>query len=247
MDFESFLDLLRALASEAVDNVLVVGVPLNHHGIVRATEDVDLFIRPSGDNFDRLKRALGSLWNDPEIGEISAEDLIGDSPTIRYGPPHEAFVVDLLACLEGVPARVATPATRYRMKKDTIRPIDQAAAAALREKFRLGGARGGAAALPELGRRAPRAVDRPRRSDAICPNQERVAVLGPPGRATDSARRAPVPPHRGRERRAGALGRGPRQRADGGAADSLAQVTVIRPVGGLALPEPHAALVVRPA
>ena len=39
------------------------------------TEGVDLFIRPSGDNIDRLKMALGSLWNDPEIGEISAEDL----------------------------------------------------------------------------------------------------------------------------------------------------------------------------
>ena len=156
MDFERFLDLLRALAREGVDYVLVGGVALNLHGIVRATEDVDLFIRPSGDNIDRLKRALGSLWNDPEIGEISAEDLIGDSPTIRYGPPDEALVVDLLARLgsafafddletqtvmvEGVPVKVATPATLYRMKKDTIRPIDRADAAALREKFRLGGA-----------------------------------------------------------------------------------------------------------
>jgi hypothetical protein len=65
-------------------------------------------------------------------------------------------VIDLLAALgsaftfedleaqiilvEGVPVRVATPATLYRMKKDTARPIDRADAAALREKFRLGGA-----------------------------------------------------------------------------------------------------------
>ena len=42
--------------------------------------------------------------------------------------------------VEGVPVRVATPATLYRMKKDTLRPIDRADAAALREKFRLGGA-----------------------------------------------------------------------------------------------------------
>ncbi len=39
--------------------------------------------------------------------------------------------------LEGVPVRVATPATLYRMKKGTDRPIDRADAAALREKFRL--------------------------------------------------------------------------------------------------------------
>lgn len=39
--------------------------------------------------------------------------------------------------VEGVPVRIATPATLYRMKKDTIRPIDRADAAALREKFNL--------------------------------------------------------------------------------------------------------------
>lgn len=37
--------------------------------------------------------------------------------------------------VEGVAVRVATPATLYRMKKDTVRPIDRADAAALREKF----------------------------------------------------------------------------------------------------------------
>lgn len=155
MDFERFLDLVKALTREGVEYVLVGGVALNLHGIVRATEDVDLFIRPSEDNVDRLRRALRSLWDDPEIAQISASDLTGDYPTIRYGPPGDPIVIDLLAALgsavrfedleaqtvmvEGVPVRVATPATLYRMKKDTVRPIDRADAAALREKFRLGG------------------------------------------------------------------------------------------------------------
>ena len=156
MDFERFLDLLRALAREEVDYVLIGGVALNLHGIVRATEDVDLFIRPTEDNVGRLKRALRSLWNDPEIDQISVTDLAGDYPTIRYGSPDETLLIDLLARLgsafgfddleiqtamvEGVPVRLATPATLYRMKKDTVRPIDHADATALREKFRLGGA-----------------------------------------------------------------------------------------------------------
>jgi len=155
MDFERFLDLLKALTREGVDYVLVGGVALNLHGIVRATEDVDLFIRPSEDNVERLKRALRSVWNDPEIAQISASDLTGDYPTIRYGPPDDPIVIDLLAALgsaftfddleaqtvmvEGVPVRLATPATLYRMKRDTARLIDRADAAALREKFRLGG------------------------------------------------------------------------------------------------------------
>ena len=37
--------------------------------------------------------------------------------------------------IEGVPVRVATPTTFYRMKRGTLRPIDRADAAALREKF----------------------------------------------------------------------------------------------------------------
>jgi hypothetical protein len=153
MDFDKFLEVLRALAREGVDYVLVGAVALGVHGIVRATEDVDLFIRPDGENVERLKRALRSVWDDPDIAGITADDLAGEYPTVRYGPPGEGFVIDLLSRLgsafafedlesetmsvEGVPARVATPATLYRMKRGTLRPIDQADAAALREKFGL--------------------------------------------------------------------------------------------------------------
>lgn len=153
MDFDKFLEVLRALAREGVDYVLVGAVALGVHGIVRATEDVDLFVRPDGENVERLKRALRSVWDDPDIAGITADDLAGEYPTVRYGPPGEGFVIDLLSRLgsafafedlesemvsvEGVPARVATPATLYRMKRGTLRPIDQADAAALREKFGL--------------------------------------------------------------------------------------------------------------
>lgn len=151
MDFDKFLQLLGVLARESVDYVLVGGVALNLHGIVRATEDIDMFIRPDADNVERLKRALRSVWDDPEIEQITVADLAGEYPTIRYGPPDEGFVVDLLARLgsafsfedlevqtvavEGVPVRLATPGTLYRMKRDTTRPIDRADATALREKF----------------------------------------------------------------------------------------------------------------
>lgn len=151
MDYEKFIELLKALARERVDYVIVGAVALNLHGIVRATEDIDLFIRPEGENVERLKRALRAVWDDPDIEEISAGDLAGDYPTIRYGPPDAAFVIDLLArlgsavtfesldvqtlVLDGVPVRVATPSTLYRMKKNTMRPIDRADAAQLREQF----------------------------------------------------------------------------------------------------------------
>ena len=147
------MELFRALEREGVEYVLVGGVAVNLHGLSRATQDVDLFVRPTRENVDRLKQALRSVFADPCIDEISADDLMGDYPTIRYVPPADPFVVDLLGRLgaavryedllfeeqviESVRVRVATPATLYRMKKDTLRPIDRADAQALRRRFNL--------------------------------------------------------------------------------------------------------------
>jgi hypothetical protein len=153
MTFDRFLLVLRSLEREHVDYVLVGATALGVHGIIRATEDIDLFIRPDAGNVERLKRALRAVWSDPEIEQISAGDLSGEYPTIRYVPPGETLVLDLLARLgsafsyddiesqvveiEDVRVRVATPRQLYRMKRDTIRPIDKADAAALRERFRI--------------------------------------------------------------------------------------------------------------
>lgn len=155
MDFDRILLLLSALADNDVEYVVVGGVALNLHGIVRATEDLDLFVRDDEKNIARLRTALNAVWNDPATEEIRAEDLAGDYPVIRYGPPGENFAIDVMSRLgeavvfidvawelvnvEGVSVRVATPAALYAMKKATVRPIDKADAAALREMFQLEG------------------------------------------------------------------------------------------------------------
>lgn len=154
MDFEKVFQLLTALEREGVQYVLVGGVALNLHGILRATQDIDLFVRPTKANVERLKRALRAVWDDPEIAGIREEDLSGDYPTVRYGPPGETLVVDLMSRLgtafryedilaenilvNGTNVCIATPAMLFRMKKNTLRLIDQADAAELREKFDLG-------------------------------------------------------------------------------------------------------------
>jgi hypothetical protein len=154
MDFGRVVQFLKALEREDVQYVLVEGVVLNVHGIVRATQDLDLFVKPEQENVDRLKKALRSVWNDPDIAEVRYEEVIGDYATIRYGPPDEDFVIDLMTRLgeafrfedlaaetvswAGVNVKVATPETLYKMKKDTLRLVDRADAAELRERFRLG-------------------------------------------------------------------------------------------------------------
>ncbi len=153
MSFEKFLAFLRELDIRQVENVLVGGVALNLHGIIRATENIDLFIQPEGANVERLKDALRAIWSDPSIDDIEVTDFSGKYPVIRYGPPDEDFVIHLMSTLgteftyddlaaevmelEGVRIRLATPTTLYNMKKSTVRPIDKADATVLKEKFNL--------------------------------------------------------------------------------------------------------------
>lgn len=151
MEFERIFDLIRAMNREEVDYIVFGAVALNLHGVIRATTDADFFIRADRDNIERLKRALRSVWNDPYIDEISADDLLGEYPSVAYGPPDETFSMDFLTRLgevysydnlpsevieyEGIPIRVVTAATLYEMKMNTVRPHDKADALRLRQKY----------------------------------------------------------------------------------------------------------------
>ena len=47
IDLDSLLALVRALNREGVEYAVVGTVALGLHGLARATEDLDLFVRPS--------------------------------------------------------------------------------------------------------------------------------------------------------------------------------------------------------
>jgi hypothetical protein len=156
MDFEKVLALLRALGDQGVEYVLVGAIALTVHGIVRATQDVDLFVRPEEGNVARLRAALRFVFpEDSSIEEITASDLAGEYPAIRYNSPDGSLQIDILARLgqafsyadlqfeekhyEDIAVRVATPQTLYEMKKQTIRLQDRADAEILKERFGLKG------------------------------------------------------------------------------------------------------------
>ncbi len=154
MDFEKVLKLLQALQDEGVEYVLIGALALTVHGIVRATQDIDIFLSPESSNIHRLRTALSRVFpDDASIQEISAEDLAGDYPAIRYYSPDGSLTIDFLSRLgdtfryedirleekyyERVRVRVATPEMLYKMKKDTLRLQDRADASVLKERFRL--------------------------------------------------------------------------------------------------------------
>jgi hypothetical protein len=154
VDRDEIIRVLRAFEAVGLEYVLIGAGAMGFHGLVRATEDLDLFIRATPENVNRLRKALREAYeDDPHINEISTEDLLGDYPAVRYYPPTGDLYFDVLTRLgdvadfetvdteikeiDGTAVRVATPAALYKLKRGTIRLQDHADAAALRERFNL--------------------------------------------------------------------------------------------------------------
>jgi hypothetical protein len=151
MNVDLVQQVLAALERERVDYVVFGAVALALHGLPRATEDLDLFIAPDRDNVERLKAALRSVFHDPHIDEISADDLLGDYPAVQYGPPEGPFHIDILTRLGelfdfasltservlfgGVSVRVVTPEMLFEMKRGTVRSKDHVDAERIARRF----------------------------------------------------------------------------------------------------------------
>lgn len=154
VDRDEMLRVLRAFEAQALEYVLIGATAMGFHGLVRATEDVDLLVRATPENVERLRRAFRAAYaDDPNVDQISATDLLGDYPVVRYYPPTGDLYFDVMTRLgeaasfdtveaevkdiEGIHVRVATPAALYQMKRGTIRPLDRRDAEALRRRFKL--------------------------------------------------------------------------------------------------------------
>ena len=154
MDRDEIIRVLRAFEAWGLEYVLIGAAAMGFHGLVRATEDLDIVIRATPENVERLRAALREAYEgDPHIEEISADDLLGEYPAVRYYPPTGDLYLDVLTRLgeaarfedvdaetreiEGTRVRVATPAALYRLKRATLRAIDHQDAAALRDRFHL--------------------------------------------------------------------------------------------------------------
>ena len=99
VDYEKTREVLSAFERERVDYVIFGAVALNLQGLARATEDLDIFVAPTEENIRRLRAALTTVFDDPHIQEITAEDLLGDYPAVQYVPPAGDFHVDILTRL----------------------------------------------------------------------------------------------------------------------------------------------------
>ena len=155
MTLDEALQIFEALSREGVEFVVVGAMAMAAQGLPRATQDLDLFVAPRLDNLQALKRALRELFEDPEVEQIDEAELMGEYPAVEYVPPGGRFSLDILTRLgeafswadllagseelEIGPllVRVASPRMIYEMKRDTVRLLDRADAARIREAFDL--------------------------------------------------------------------------------------------------------------
>jgi hypothetical protein len=154
VEYEKTREVLEAFEREGVVYAIFGAVALNLHGLARATQDLDIFVSPTEENISSLRSALKSVFDDPHIDEITAEDLLGDYPAIQYVPPEGTFFIDILTRLgetfkfddletervdfDGIEVTVVTARMLHRMTRVAVRPQDQADAFRLADHFGFG-------------------------------------------------------------------------------------------------------------
>ena len=136
---KKFLTVIDALNSFKVEYILIGGVAVILHGLERLTRNIDIFIKMTEENIEKLRKALFSVFDDPSINEITFEEL-DKYPVIRYGSPDD-FYIDIVGRLselnifenlkyevieyQDIKINVATPEPLFELKKNTYRQKDE--------------------------------------------------------------------------------------------------------------------------
>lgn len=137
--FDSFNKVLSALENYQVDYVLVGGYAVALYGIPRATNDIDIFVKPEEENFVKLRNALFEVFKDEAVNEIVLSDK-EEFKVTRYGTP-EGYVIDILVQLgelhnfydikinevkiDNIKVKLADIDSLIKLKENTFRNIDK--------------------------------------------------------------------------------------------------------------------------
>jgi hypothetical protein len=101
-----FSDLLATFNANGVEYLVVGAHALAAHGHVRATKDLDVWVRPSLENAPRVLRALAAFG--APLQDLAVEDLSQPGLVFQIGVPP--LRVDVLTEIDGVEFESAWPA-----------------------------------------------------------------------------------------------------------------------------------------
>ncbi len=118
-----YRDLIAEFNAHGVEFIVVGAHALAAHGHVRATKDLDVWVRPNADNARRVMAALSSFG--AALHDLSVEDLA--HPGVIFQMGVEPLRIDVLTTIEAV---TFDEAWRHRMQATFA---DQPAAVLSRE------------------------------------------------------------------------------------------------------------------
>jgi hypothetical protein len=93
-----FVEMLSALSEAGADHIVVGAHALAAHGLPRATGDLDILVRPTADNAERVWQAL--LTFGAPLREITTADLCAPDHVFQIGVAP--CRIDILTSITGV-------------------------------------------------------------------------------------------------------------------------------------------------
>jgi hypothetical protein len=100
-----FKELLLAFNAHNVEYLVVGAHALAAHGHVRATKDLDVWVRPTQQNAQHVLKALADFG--APLGDLSVEDLSKPGTVFQIGIPP--LRIDLITEIDGVDFADAWP------------------------------------------------------------------------------------------------------------------------------------------
>ena len=143
---KDFRDILSAFCEEQVEFMLVGAYALAAHGLPRATGDIDLWVKNSTENAERVWRALENFG--APLSNLTKNDLTSPDTIIQLGATprridiltkitgvefEEAEAERLMVSIEGIEIPVIGRNHLIQNKKAVGRPQDEADVSRLEE------------------------------------------------------------------------------------------------------------------
>jgi hypothetical protein len=100
-----FSELLQAFNEQDVDYLIVGAHALAVYGHVRATKDLDVWVRPNPENAKRVLAALTAFG--APLGDLTEDDLSAQGTIFQIGVPP--LRIDLITSIDGVDFTDAWP------------------------------------------------------------------------------------------------------------------------------------------
>lgn len=102
---QDFIDILSAFIDEKVEYMLVGGYALGYHGYSRGTGDIDLWVRRSPENAERVYQALKKFG--APLFDVKVEDFLVPDTIFQIGVPPNR--IDVITDIDGVSFDEAWP------------------------------------------------------------------------------------------------------------------------------------------